>query len=77
MFKKMSLKRRIDRCKRNIAHLEQKRSRSQAALVEAILTHSVPNDDDVDFFNRFTDLINSERSNMHILMKELEELNKK
>ncbi len=74
MFKKMSLKRRIKKCKKNIEILEQKRSRSQAALVEAILTHSTPNDDDVDYFNHFTGLINAERDRMHTIAKQLEEL---
>lgn len=74
MFKKMSLKRRIKKCKKNIEILERKRSRSQAALVEAILTHSTPNDDDVDYFNHFTGLINAERDRMHTIAKQLEEL---
>ena len=77
MFEKLGLKRKIAKYKKNIAELEQKRSRSQAALVEAILTHTTPNDDDVDYFNHFTGLINAERDKMHVAMKELEELEKK
>lgn len=74
MFKKSKLKKGIKASKKKIAQLEQKRSRSQAALVEAILTHSTPNDDDVEFFNTFTHQIDKEREHMHELIKELEQL---
>lgn len=49
MFKKMQLRHAIKKSKRIILALEQKRSRSQAALVEAILTHTTPQDTDVTF----------------------------
>ncbi|MBO4366117.1 MAG: hypothetical protein J5843_00530 [Clostridia bacterium] len=74
MFKKMKLKKEIEDCKKRITELEQKRSRSQAALVEAILTHTEPNDKDVDFFNMFTKQIEDVRENMHAKMVELEEM---
>ena len=74
MFKKSQLKKKIKHAKINIEYLERKRSRSQAALVEAILTHQSPDDSDVEYFNRFTELIEAERNKMHALMKELEEL---
>ncbi|MBO4384423.1 MAG: hypothetical protein J5854_03255 [Clostridia bacterium] len=72
MFKKMRLKKAIADSKKKIALLEQKRSRSQAALVEAILTHTEPDDKDVDYFNEFTEQIENERNNLHKLMAELE-----
>lgn len=74
MFKKMRLKKAINESKKKIALLEQKRSRSQAALVEAILTHTEPDDKDVDYFNEFTEQIENERNNLHKLMAELEAL---
>lgn len=74
MFEKRKLKKEIDKCKKNIDDLEQKRSRSQAALVEAILTQAEPDDRDVDFFNLFTGKITEERNKMHELMQKLEEL---
>ncbi|MBO4934887.1 MAG: hypothetical protein J5441_06970 [Clostridia bacterium] len=74
MFKKMKLKKEIENCKKSIAELEQKRTRSQAALVEAILMKTEPKDDDVDFFNKFTEQIEAERNRLHELMKELEAL---
>ena len=74
MFEKMKLKSSIKKCKERIEKIEQKRSRSQAALVTAILSHTQPDDRDVDYFNQFTAQINEERDRMHRLMKELEEL---
>ena len=74
MFKKMKLKKAIEQSKKEIAELEQKRTRSQAALVEAILMKTEPKDDDVDFFNKFTEKIEAERQRLHELMKELDAL---
>lgn len=74
MFEKMKLKKAINRSKERIADIEQKRTRSQAALVEAILRHTEPDDRDVDFFNQFTAQIDEERANLHRLMQQLEEL---
>ena len=54
--------------------LEQKRTRSQAALVEAILLKTTPKDGDVDYFNQFTRQIEEERAHLHELMTELESL---
>ena len=74
MFKKRKLNKQIKQCKANIADLESKRSRSQAAIVSAILSHPVPSDEDVDFFNKFTALIDAEREKMRSLVAELEAL---
>ena len=74
MFKKLKLKREIEKSRKTIEMFEQKRTRSQAALVEAILTHSEPDGKDVDFFNEFTAKINDERERMHKLMDELSKL---
>jgi len=77
MFEKSKLRKAIKKSKDRIAEIEQRRTRSQAALVEAILSHTEPNDKDVDFFNQFTAQINEERDNLHRLQKELEELEQK
>ena len=77
MFEKAKLKKAIKKSKEHIAEIEQKRTRSQAALVEAILRHTDPDDRDVDFFNQFTEQIDAERENLHRLMKELDALEKK
>ena len=74
MFKKSKLKKDIKKAQKAIESLEKKRTRSQAALVEAILTQKTPDDSDVEYFNRFTELIEAERNKMHNLMKELDNL---
>ena len=74
MFKKMKLKRAIKKSKKQIDFLEQKRTRSQAALVTAILQHTTPKDGDVDYFNHYTQKIEEERDRMHKLMDELSAL---
>lgn len=75
MLKKRNLNKRIKQCKANIADLESKRSRSQAAIVSAILSHTEPNDEDVDFFNKFTALIDAERDTLRALVAEFDALN--
>lgn len=74
MFEKIKLKKQIKNAKNNIETLEKKRTRSQAALVEAILTQKTPDDADVEYFNHFTELIETERNRMHDLIKKLEDL---
>lgn len=77
MFEKSKLKKEIKKSIERINFLEQKRVRSQAALVEAILKNTQPNDDDVDYFNQFTEKIDAERENLKRLQNELEELTNK
>ena len=76
MFEKMKLKKAIERSKERITEIEQRRTRSQAALVEAILQQKDPDDKDVDYFNQFIAQIEEERSILHRLMKQLEDLEK-
>ena len=68
MFRKLRIKRQISKCKKQIIDIEQKRMRSQASLVTAILSNTAPDDADVDYFNRFTAEIEEIRNKM----KELE-----
>lgn len=72
VLKKSILKKSIKRCKARIEYLERKRSRSQAALMTAILSHTDPNDEDVDYFNRYTALIDQERNDLHNYTVQLE-----
>lgn len=74
MFRKIKLKKQIRACIREINLMEQRRSRSQAALVSAILTGTTPADDDVDYFNRYTAQINETRDRLHQLQQEYETL---
>lgn len=77
MFKKHKLKSQIKGCKKKIAFLEQKRYRSQAALVAAILSNTTPDEQDVQYFNNYTGQINATRDQMHEYQRQLEELSKK
>ncbi len=54
MFEKMKLKNAIKTTKKQIAEVESKRIRSQGALVQAILEQKEPDDEDVEFFNKYT-----------------------
>ncbi len=76
-FRKLRLRRQVRRCKRRIEMFEQRRARSQAALIEALLANTHPDDKDVDFFNQFSQLIDHERDKMHAYMDQLEQLKKK
>ena len=74
MFEKMKLKKAIRECKETIEDLERRRNRSQAALMEAILLHEDPNDEDVEYFNSFTAKIEEQRELMHSYMARLSAL---
>ena len=74
MLKKSKLKKEINACRKKIQALEQKRTRSQAALVYALLNHTTPSDSDIEYFNQFTVQMENERVHMHELMAELEKL---
>ena len=71
LIRKIKLRRAIRRSKRRIELIEQRRSRSQAALIAAILANTHPDDRDVDYFHQFTEMIEKEREKLHALMKEL------
>ena len=77
MFEKIKLKKKIRNCKKRITDWEQKRTRSQAALMEAILTKSEPTDKDVDYFNLFSTRTDTERKLLQKYTEELEALEKK
>ena len=76
MFDKTRLKKKIATVKQTIAFLEHKRSRSQAALLDAFLKNTSPSDEDVDFFNKYTEQIELERNHLQYLLKEYDELKK-
>ena len=74
VFERIKLKKQIRRSKKSIEELEQKRYRSQAALVSAILAQESPNDEDVEYFNGYTAKINAEREQLRAAMAELSRL---
>ena len=62
MFEKFRIKKQIKVIRQRILFMEQKRARSQAALVDAILKKVDPSDEDVEYFNQFTGEIERLRS---------------
>ena len=78
----MSIKREIAReinlLEQEIKILEEKRSRSQAVIIEAMLCHAMPDERDVAYFRAFTEQINLKRERVQKLMAELDKIvNKK
>jgi hypothetical protein len=61
---KGQLKREIKKCRLTIEEIERKRSRSQSALVQAILLQEEPNEMDVEWFNKYTGEITACRNHM-------------
>lgn len=77
MSKKSKLKKAIDDSEREIEALEQKRERSQIAVMRAMLTGTKPSPEDEQYFLTFSALIDQERENLRKLYAELNELQKK
>ena len=74
MNEKRKLKREIKICRQTIEEIERKRSRSQSALVQAILLQEEPSENDVEWFNKYTGEITSCRNHMIELQKKLNSL---
>lgn len=75
MSRKSQLKKEIGDVEREISALEQKRERSQSALMRAMLSKQKPDPQDEEFFRVFTTLIDNAREHLRTLLAELEELN--
>ena len=75
--KKRELKKAIEDSEREIEALEQKRERSQIAVMRAMLTHTKASPEDEQYFLVFSQLIDTEREHLRSLLAELEELNKR
>lgn len=71
---KRKLKKEIKLCRQTIVEIERKRSRSQSALVQAILLQETPNEMDVEWFNKYTGEITACRNHMIDLQKKLDSL---
>ena len=54
--------------------IERKRSRSQSALVQAVLLQETPEENDVEWFNKYTGEITACRNHMIELQKKLKSL---
>ena len=74
MSQRGKLAKEINVIEKEIQFLEIKRSRSMAALIEALLSRSTPNDADVQYFRTFTAEIEVKREQLQRLTKQLEAL---
>ena len=54
--------------------MKKKRTRSQSALLEALLNNTTPKETDREYFKVFTSLIELERANLRKLTEELNSL---
>ncbi|MDE6201155.1 MAG: hypothetical protein K2M47_05870 [Clostridiales bacterium] len=77
MSRKSELKKEIDDCEREIVAYEQKRERSQTAILRAMLAGTKPTKEDEQYFNLFSNLIDEARERLRVLYAELEALSKK
>ena len=71
MSEKSKLKKEIKICRQTIEEIERKRSRSQSALVQAVLLQEEPDEMDVEWFNKYTGEITACRNHMIELQKKL------
>ena len=72
MFEKEKYKKEIKKCLVTIEEIERKRSRSESALVQAILLQEEPNEADVEWFNKYTGEITACRNHMNEIQKKLD-----
>lgn len=77
MSKKSQLKKAIDDSEKEIEALEQKRERSQIAVMRAMVSGTQPAPEDMQYFTVFTQLIDNEREHLRSLYAELDGLKKK
>ena len=74
MFEKSKLKKAIAASEATIEELEQKRMRSQSAIIYAIINNLEIPEADKEIFNLNTQLIDLERKQLVALNEELEKL---
>ena len=74
MSKKGELKKAIAKSERTLEDLEQKRIRSQSAILYAYINQTTPPEEDNEIFNLYTQLIELERKYLQSLQTELENL---
>ena len=74
MSKKGELKKAIAESERTLEDLEQKRIRSQSAILYAYINQATPPEEDNEIFNLYTQLIELERKYLQSLQTELENL---
>ena len=77
MSKKSQLKKAIEDIELEIEALEQKRERSQIAIMRAMIAGTKASAEDMQYFSVFSSLIDQEREQLRKLYAELNAGNKK
>lgn len=71
-MRKNSIMKEISLLEQEISVLEAKRSRSQAVILEALITKTNPDETDVQFFRTFSAEIEVKREHLQDLYKQLQ-----
>ncbi|MDE7263857.1 MAG: hypothetical protein K2N64_04275 [Anaeroplasmataceae bacterium] len=71
MVERKEIKKEIEKIKKEIKILEEKRLRSQGNLLEAYVDQKQPAKSDIDYFKTLSSLIKLQRENLHLLEEEL------
>ena len=74
MSVKKDLAKEISLLEREMAALESKRSRSMAALIEALISRRDPSDSEMQFFRQYTAEIEVKREKLIELTEQLKKL---
>lgn len=74
MSEKKNLAKEIRVLEEEIKLLEIKRSRSQASLIESLISKTEPNEEEMQFFRTYTAEIEVKREQLVKLTKQLEKL---
>lgn len=67
LFNVQSVKGKIKKLDKEMSELESKRMRSQASLVSALLKNTVPDEEDVEYFNNYSSKIDALRAEIREL----------
>ena len=74
MLQRNKIAKEIHALEEEIKTLEIKRSRSIAVILEALISRTTPNDEDVQYFRTFTAEIEIKREQLQKLTRQLEGL---
>ena len=72
MSQRTKIAKEINTLEKEILSLEAKRSRSMAVLLEALISKTTPNVEDVQFFRTFSATIEIKREQLQMLTRQLE-----
>ncbi|MDE7264335.1 MAG: hypothetical protein K2N64_06715 [Anaeroplasmataceae bacterium] len=75
MLSSKKLIKEINSLKEEMKQLESKRSRSMASILESLISHTEPNQTDVQFFRTFSAEIEVKREHLQRLIQQVEQQN--